>query len=106
MKSSPIQCIGPSCTRRPMIVNQLEREVIIGNIRVDKIYACTGHDSLADKIAREKGVGVSKSSPEWLITLQEKALEFGTLKSVSLTLPEKKRIGRWRESHHGPSPEY
>jgi len=105
--SSPVQCIGPGCTRRPEAVNKLEKRIEVRGVVVDEMYNCTGHGDYVDRVTREKGVNYSRvHNPKELIELQNEALERGTLRGVSLPTTEKKRIGRWRESHHGPSPEH
>lgn len=105
--SSPVQCIGPSCTRRPEAVDKLKKGIKIRGVVVDEIYSCTGHGDYSSKLARENEADFSRVyNPKELIDLQNEALERGTLRGVSLPTTEKKRIGRWRESHHRSSPEH
>jgi len=104
--SSPIQCIGPSCTKRPTAVNKLEKKIKIRGVIVDEIYSCTGHGGYVDRITMESRVNFNRAhNPKELIDLQNEALERGTARGMPLLLEEKKRIGRWRESHHRSSPE-
>ena len=104
--SSPIQCIGPSCTKRPTAVNKLEKKIEIRGVEVDEIYNCAGHGGYVDRITMESGVNFNRAhNPKELIDLQNEALERGTVRGISLPMEMKKQIGKWRESRHRSSPE-